>query len=64
MLFAMEVLRMSVASDVKSKLEEDGFATFFGFCDKVQLEEIEENLNRWTNTLWSSSIPSFLRRWF
>jgi len=42
----MEVLRMSLASDVKSKLEEDGFATFFGFCDKVHLEEIEENLIR------------------
>ena len=53
---------MSVASDVKSKLEEDGFATFFEFCDKVQLEEIEENLIRWTNTLWSSSILCFLLR--
>ena len=51
---------MSVASDVKSKLEEDGFATFFEFCDKVQLEEIEENLIRWTNTF--CSILCFLRR--
>ena len=58
----MEILRMSLASDVKSKLEEDGFATFFGFCDKVQLEEIEENLIRWTNTFWSSSILCFPRR--
>ena len=58
----MEVLRMSLAPDVKSKLEEDGFATFFGFCDKVQLEEIEENLIRWTNTLWSSSILRFIKR--
>ena len=53
---------MSLAPDVKSKLEEDGFATFFGFCDKVQLEEIEENLIRWTNTLWSSSILRFIKR--